>query len=63
MSAKAGLPAIQSLPKELHAFLAPVYENLEILTGVRVAPIEALPENATLEEVVAKINEIIARLQ
>lgn len=60
---KAGLPAIQSLPKEIREFLAPVYENMEVITGVRGEPIKALPADATLDEVVAKINEIIARLQ
>lgn len=40
-----------------------IKETLEVLTGVRAGRIAALRESASLDDVIAKINEIIARLQ
>lgn len=42
--------------------LRPMKENLEILTGVRGGIIEPLPVNASNSQLIAKINEIIQRL-
>lgn len=44
-------------------FDASVKETLEILVGVRNDLIQPLPSNASLASVIAKVNEIIARLQ
>jgi hypothetical protein len=59
-------PAIPSLlpiqDKSLAAVLSPMKENIEILNGVREGLLETLPTNATLTQAVAKINEIILRL-
>lgn len=40
-----------------------VRENLQILMGQRVDPIAPLPSSANLANVIAKINELIDRLQ
>lgn len=41
-----------------------IQENIEIITGSRpnIGPIAQLPATATNAEVVAKVNELIARL-
>lgn len=40
-----------------------VRENLQIITGQRVDALVALPSDASTDEIIAKINEVIARLQ
>jgi hypothetical protein len=40
-----------------------VKENLEQIMGQRLDPLKPLPSSATLSDVIAKVNEIIARLQ
>lgn len=40
-----------------------VKECLETLMGRRSGRIEKLPANATLDDVIAKVNEVIDRLQ
>ena len=40
-----------------------VRENLQIITGQRVDPLAALPAGASLADVIAKLNELIGRLQ
>lgn len=42
--------------------LVALKQNIEIITGVRSGPLETLPSSASTAEIVAKINEIIARL-
>jgi hypothetical protein len=37
-------------------------ENIEILTGVREGLIELLASDATTDQVIAKVNEIVLRL-
>lgn len=37
-------------------------ENVELLTGVRGGPIQALPQTATLVDVINKLNELIDRV-
>lgn len=44
-------------------FDAAVKENLEILSGQRGGRIAVLQAGSSLDEVVAKINEILARMQ
>jgi len=40
-----------------------VKERIEIYDGSRTGRIEELPEGATVEEVAAKLNELLTRLQ
>jgi hypothetical protein len=40
-----------------------IKENLEVLTGQRGGRIADLPSTATLDDVIVKVNEILARLQ
>jgi hypothetical protein len=59
-------PAIPSLlpikDASLAAVLAPMKENIEIINGTRQGLLTKLPTDATLSQTVAKINEIIIRL-
>ena len=59
-------PAIPSLigiqDRSIATVLSPMKENIEILNGTREGLLVPLPTDATLAQAVAKINEIIARL-
>lgn len=44
-------------------FLDAVKEDLEVIMGRRGGKVKALPGTATLDDVIAKVNEIIERLQ
>jgi hypothetical protein len=59
-------PAIPSTftiqDKSIAAVIGPMKENIEILTGVREGLIDPLPSDATLAQVIAKVNEIVLRL-
>lgn len=60
---KPAIPALQGIPDlALMRVLTPIKENIELLTGVRSGVIQPLPENASLEAVIEKINEIIERI-
>lgn len=52
-----------ALGSDRQPFDTAVKENLDLLLGRQGGTIQALPSGATLAEVVAKLNEIIARLQ
>lgn len=56
---KQPLPA----PQATTMFLSSVKENLEQIMGYRQPPIEPLEDTATLADVVAKLNEFMARVQ
>ena len=58
-------PSIPSAPKNpgRENFDNAVKETLEILTGRRSKRIKTLPEDASLSDVIAKVNEIISLLQ
>jgi hypothetical protein len=59
-------PAIPQVPQGNQpraAFDQAIKESLEIVTGRRAGRIEPLPAGATTDEIVAKLNEVIARLQ
>lgn len=49
---------------QIARILEPVKQSIEMLTGVRngLKELDGLPREASLTEAVAKINEIIARL-
>jgi len=59
-------PAIPQVPRDGQPrtpFDQAVKESLEIVTGRRAGRIEPLPAGASTDDVIAKVNEIIARLQ
>lgn len=49
--------------KSRQRFDSAVKENLEIITGQRVAELTELDVDASTSDIIAKVNEIIARLQ
>lgn len=59
---KPAIPAVVVPDRRLSTLLSPIKQNIEILTGVRGGAIEYLSATATVDEAVAKINEIIDRL-
>lgn len=61
---KPAIPEVrQTIAIELRRVLDPLKEITEIITAQRVGPIMPLPANATLAQVVMKVNEILDRLQ
>lgn len=62
--AKRAIPQVPKRGNEpRQAFDAALKENIEILTGQRGGRIKTLVATATTAEIIAKINEIIDRLQ
>lgn len=61
---KPGIPAVNIPDQQLAQILSALKENVEIITGARpqVPQIEQLPAATDMNNVVAKINEIITRL-
>lgn len=61
---KPAIPGTGSLPQELARIIEPMKANVEIMTGVRpgVDEITPLPTNASLAATIAKVNEIISRI-
>jgi hypothetical protein len=60
---KPAIPTTLSIQDiSIATILRPMKENLEIITGIRDGAITQLPTDATLAQTVAKINEIITRL-
>jgi hypothetical protein len=58
-------PAIPDVPLDIPArynLLLSLKANIELLTGVRGGTITPLSTGASLDEVIEKVNEIIARL-
>jgi len=62
MSHKPAIPPAPSDPQRAR-FDGALKECLEILMARRVEPIRPLPADATLAQVVAKLNELLVRLQ
>ncbi len=58
-------PSIPSAPRTpgREVFDAAVKESLEVLMGRRGGKIKLLPEDASLNDVIAKVNELILLLQ
>lgn len=56
------IPSPTSLPQEYARVLNPMKQVLDHLTGTRSGEIIALPSTATTADIIAKINEIVARL-
>ena len=58
-------PAIPAIPKgnDRSRFDQSIKENIEAITGIRGDKILALDANASLSDVIAKVNQIIEVLQ
>lgn len=59
-------PAIPQVPRPDQprtGFDQAVKENLEILTGRRQGQVKPLASTATTAEIIAKVNEIVERMQ
>ena len=50
------------MPAELAWFLKPVKENIEMVTGARGGELKGLKPSATQDEIIKKVNELIARI-
>ena len=64
-SKKPAIPAIQAsdrIDRNLIAIIHPMKETIEMITGVRGGRIEQLGNTATLDDVIEKLDEVIARL-
>jgi hypothetical protein len=60
---KPAIPSVLPIKdSSLAAILIPMKENIEIINGSREGLLATLPADATLSQAVAKINEIIVRL-
>lgn len=62
MTKKRAIPQVPQDPAR-QPFDQAVKENLEVIMGQRGGRVEPLPPTATLPELVAKVNELIQRLQ
>jgi hypothetical protein len=62
MNKKPAIPAITMNDQQLAAILRPMKENVEIMTGIRGAPLAELPSNATTAEIISTLNSVIVRL-
>lgn len=65
MSKTAGLPGTQGLDPATRKVLDPLIEVVEGISGrrPRAGKIKPLPANAALPDVIAKINELLDRIQ
>lgn len=61
---KPAIPGTGSLPVELSRIIEPIKQNVELMTGARPgsAELAPLPANASLADVVAKVNQLISRI-
>lgn len=61
---KRAIPEVPKTPdRARQGFDSAVKENLEMIAGQRGGKIELLASTATTAEIIAKINEVIERLQ
>jgi hypothetical protein len=59
---KPAIPAVPNTETSLYNVLTTLKESVEVFTGVRGGQIRQLSSGASLPEVVAKVNEIIVKL-
>lgn len=59
---KPSIPAVNVPDLRVAALLRPMKENIESITGIRGGPLTELPSDASLAEVISRINAIIVRL-
>jgi hypothetical protein len=64
MAKKPGIPVYTSDDRPLTLSIAALKENVEVITGARAGSVEMnlLSSTATTAQIIAKINEIINRL-
>lgn len=64
MAKKPGIPSVNFADRTLNQAISAMKENIEIITGARlgVGELHTLEPTATNAQIIAKINEIIARL-
>ena len=64
MAKKPGIPAVNFSDRTLNQAISAIKENIEIITGARngVGEISQLEPTATTAQIIAKINEVITRL-
>ena len=60
---KPAIPRVPRAEQPRAGFDHSIKETLEIITGRRGGSIQPLPADASLADVVARVNELIARLQ
>lgn len=61
---KPSIPATSGLPSEIARVVEPIKANVEIMTGARpgLVPLTTLGSDATLSDVITKINQILSRI-
>jgi hypothetical protein len=61
---KPGIPVVQTQNRTMDLVFSAMKENIEIITGARpnTRPITQLTPAAANDEIIAKINELIVRL-
>ena len=59
---KPSIPAVNVQDRRIASLLQPMKQNIEQLTGVRGGALTQLPSDASLADVISKINAIIDRL-
>ena len=64
MAKKPGIPSVNFPDRTLNQAISAIKENIEIITGARngVGEIKLLESTATTAQVIAKLNEVITRL-
>lgn len=64
MAKKPGIPSVSIQDQTLSGVVSALKENIEIITGARigVGEISSLGVPATNDQIVAKLNEVIRRL-
>jgi len=62
---KSAIPSVHTGKPDLDRALSAMKQNLDAITGQarNVQKLEPLPTDATLEQVIDRLNEIVARLQ
>jgi hypothetical protein len=59
---KPAIPAVAVKDQQVASLLRPIKENIEILTGQRGGSLTKLTTDATLSDVINKLNTVIDRL-
>lgn len=59
---KPAIPAVSVQDQQVASLLRPIKENIEILTGQRGGSLTKLAPDATLSDVINKLNTVIDRL-
>lgn len=59
---KPAIPAVPNTDPALYNVLTNLKESVEVFTGVRGGQIRQLSTSASLADVIAKVNEIVVKL-